>query len=397
MKMSRIGPDFRARRLHRALRANSLAPEPVQSYIRDNDIAIQSNFITNTAALTASPPVNLPLSVSGLALASKPNSPRFINLYGDVPAAQTPSDTSEVTAGLMAGAAGVSPKYFYNPLGSKLFEAITGLDEYYPTRTEAGIFQAAHGEMIAAIRAAGIEQPCLIDLGAGNCAKALSLIPHLKPRQYVPVDISVEFLRESAAQVQNSFPSLDIVGLGMDFSSTLALPAEVQPHDRVFFYPGSSLGNFHPDQALDFLRRIADSAHDHAGGLLLGIDLVKEPAILEAAYDDALGVTAAFNKNLLLNVNELLAADFDVRQWDHVAVFNQKASRIEMHLQAACDLSVGWPGHERHFAKGERVLTECSYKYTVPGMTALLQEAGFKRVQHWSDPQSWFAVFWASA
>jgi dimethylhistidine N-methyltransferase len=345
-------------------------------------------------------PVNLPTrssSASGLALSGRPNSPRFINLYGDAPAAQTPGDASEVTAGLMARTATVSPKYFYNPLGSRLFEAITGLTEYYPTRTEAGIFQAAHAEMAAAIRAAGIESPCLIDLGAGNCAKALALIPHLKPRQYVPVDISVEFLREAAAQVQNSFPALDIVGLGMDFSSSLALPPAVQPRDRVFFYPGSSLGNFHPGQALDFLRRIAESAQDHAGGLLLGIDLVKEPAVLEAAYDDALGVTGAFNKNLLLNVNELLAADFDVRQWEHVAVFNPSASRIEMHLQARCDLSVGWPGHERQFAKGERILTECSYKYTVPGMTALLQEAGFKRVQHWSDPQKWFAVFWASA
>lgn len=326
-----------------------------------------------------------------------PNSPRFINLYGDMPAAQTPGDTSEVTAGLMAEAAMVSPKYFYNPLGSKLFEAITGLDEYYPTRTEAGIFKASQHEMAAALAESGVDRPCLIDLGAGNCAKALALIPHLRPRQYVPVDISVDFLREAAVQVQNSFPALDIIGLGMDFSNSLDLPAAVQPHDRVFFYPGSSLGNFHPDQALQFLSRIADSARDRAGGLLLGIDLVKDTAVLEAAYDDALGVTAAFNKNLLLNVNELLAADFDLRQWQHVAVFNQGASRIEMHLQATCNLSVGWPGHERHFAKGERILTECSYKYTVPGMTALLQEAGFRQVRHWSDPQNWFAVFWASA
>ncbi len=352
-------------------------------------------------AATANPFVNPPSrtrEAAPAATAAIPSirAPRFINLYGDAPVAQTPSDSSEVTAGLMAESAVVSPKYFYNPLGSKLFEAITGLDEYYPTRTEAGIFQASQKEMVAAIAASGIASPCLIDLGAGNCAKSLAFMPHLKPQQYVPVDISVDFLRDAAVQVQKSFPSLDVVGLGMDFSSSLALPAAVQPNDRVFFYPGSSLGNFHPDQALAFLARIASSAREGAGGLLLGIDLVKDTAVLEAAYDDAVGVTAAFNKNLLRNLNDLLAADFDLTQWQHVALFNRQASRIEMHLEALHDLSVGWPGHERRFAKGERILTECSYKYTVPGMTGLLQEAGFKEVRHWSDPQSWFAVFWAS-
>ena len=325
------------------------------------------------------------------------HSPRFINSYGDMLAAQTPDDAAEVTRGLTAHPAVVSPKYFYNPLGSKLFEAITGLDEYYPTRTEAGIFQASYPAITAAIWNSGVREPCLIDLGAGNCAKGLALMAHLLPTQYVPVDISVGFLREAAAQVQKSHPALDIVGLGMDFSASLQLPDEVQAHDRVFFYPGSSLGNFHPDQALAFLRRIADASRTRSGGLLLGIDLVKDTGVLEAAYDDALGVTAAFNKNLLLNLNELLAADFDVRQWQHRALFNREASRIEMHLEARCELTVSWPGHERVFKAGERMLTECSYKYTLPGMTALLRQAGFRQVEHWSDPQRWFAVLWASS
>ena len=341
--------------------------------------------------------MQVPVSAAALSQVPDVKSPQFINSYGDMLAAQTPDDAAEVTAGLKAQPAVISPKYFYNPLGSKLFEAITGLDEYYPTRTEAGIFQASYAAITAAIARSGVREPCLIDLGAGNCAKGLALIPHLLPTQYVPVDISVEFLREAAAQVQKNHPTLDIIGLGLDFSASLDLPDEVQAQDRVFFYPGSSLGNFHPDQALAFLRRIADASRASGGGLLLGIDLVKDARVLEAAYDDALGVTAAFNKNMLLHINELLAADFDVRQWRHRALFNSEASRIEMHLEARCELTVGWPGHERRFAAGECMLTECSYKYTLPGMTALLQQAGFRQVEHWSDPQSWFGVFWASA
>ncbi len=320
--------------------------------------------------------------------------PQFIN------AAQSASTTSgiqqELTANLLKPAASLSPKFFYDALGSKLFEAITLLDEYYPTRTEAAIFEASRADMAQALVDAGIRSPCLIDLGAGNCAKAASLMPALQPRQYVPVDISVEFMRDAAAQVQNSFPALDIVGVGMDFSSGLQLPAEVQPHDRVFFYPGSSLGNFHPDEARGFLQHIADPAEGHARGLLLGIDLVKDSATLEAAYADALGVTAAFNKNLLLNVNRLLGSDFSVSQWQHVAFFDRALSRIEMHLEARMDLQVSWPGQQRRFRAGERIHTECSYKYTLDGMQALLHQAGFSQVRHWTDPKQWFAVFWAT-
>ncbi len=340
--------------------------------------------------------MTLPLNIPGLSLAPPSSSPRFINLFSKSPAGPTPGTAQALSEGLAAAAASVSPKFFYNALGSRLFEAITELDEYYPTRTEAGIFAASHAQIAATLAANGINNPCLIDLGAGNCAKAKALIPHLQPRQYVPVDISVDFLKGAAEQVQNSFPALDIVGLGMDFSAGLALPDAVQPHDRVFFYPGSSLGNFHPEQALQFLQHMADPAQGKARGLLLGIDLVKDTALLEAAYDDALGVTAAFNKNLLLNVNDLLQADFDVRQWRHVALFNAAQSRIEMHLEASCDLRVRWPGHERRFRAGERIHTENSYKYTLESMTALLRQAGFRHTRHWTDPNHWFAVFWAA-
>lgn len=338
--------------------------------------------------------MNLPLKLPGLALA--PNSPQFINRYSDTPGGVSRSAAQELADGLNAVAASVSPKYFYDALGSKLFEAITQLDEYYPTRTEAGIFASAHAQMADALAGAGIRQPCLIDLGAGNCAKAGSLIPHLQPRQYVPVDISVDFLRDAAEQMQGSFPALDIVGVGMDFSAGLMLPPEVQASDRVFFYPGSSLGNFSPDQALAFLQRIADPAQGAARGLLLGIDLVKDKATLEAAYDDAPGVTAAFNKNLLRHVNRLLGSDFDPREWRHLALFNAAESRIEMHLQAQKNLTVRWPGGERAFRGGERIHTESSCKYTVASMSALLRRAGFTQINYWTDPKGWFAVFWAS-
>lgn len=325
-----------------------------------------------------------------------PASPQFINRYSASSGGPAPSAAQELVNGLLAPTASVSPKYLYNPLGSKLFEAITALDEYYPTRTEAGIFEAAHGQIAAALAEAGLTAACLIDLGAGNCAKAGRLIPHLQPRQYVPVDISVDFLREAAEQLQSSFPALDIVGVGMDFSGTLLLPPEVQQRERVFFYPGSSLGNFSPDQALAFLQRIADPTQGAARGLLLGIDLVKDKATLEAAYDDALGVTAAFNKNLLRHVNTLLGADFDPQQWRHVALFNEAQSRIEMHLEARCGLTVHWPDGERRFGMGERIHTESSYKYTLDSMSALLREAGFSQIRPWTDVKDWFAVFWAS-
>lgn len=324
-----------------------------------------------------------------------PLSPRFIDLSAANQDAAGRVQT-ELTASLLAPAASIAPKYFYNLLGSKLFEAITLLDEYYPTRTEAAIFTEHNAHIAKAVMDSGVQSPCLIDLGAGNCAKAAAFIPYLNPAQYVPVDISVDFLRDAASQVQASFPSLTIVGVGMDFSSSLNLPGAVQNQQRVFFYPGSSLGNFSPPDALRFLQQIAASEQGNASGLLLGIDLVKNESVLQSAYDDAPGVTAAFNKNVLLNVNVQLGSDFDLRQWRHAALFNVLESRIEMHLEAIADTTVRWPGHERVFKSGERIHTENSYKYTLDGMTALLRQAGFSQVQHWTDAQSWFGVFWAS-
>lgn len=303
-----------------------------------------------------------------------------------------PATVAEIGAGLSAPQASCSPKFFYDRLGSHLFEAICELPEYYPTRTEAGIF-ARHGADMA--RSLGADAT-LIDLGAGNCAKAASLFPLLKPRRYVPVDISGEFLQRAANQLRQRFPDIEIAPLVTDLSQPLLLPPTVPPARRQFFYPGSSIGNFTPHEAVRFLRQLRENLGSD-GGLLIGVDLVKDPAVLDAAYDDAIGVTAAFNLNLLRHLNYLAGADFDPAQWRHVAFFNDAESRIEMHLEARCALNVRWAGGERAFAQGERIHTENSYKYTIAGFRQLLSEAGFRSTGVWTDEAQWFAVLHAAA
>ncbi len=293
----------------------------------------------------------------------------------------------ELIVGLQSPQAFTSPKYLYDALGSKLFEAICEVPEYYPTRTEAAIF-ITHAEQIAASVGQG---HTMIDLGAGNCAKAARLFSVLQPLQYVPVDISVEFLREAVGQLQQRFPAMDITALGLDFSTELVLPTEVNAAQRLFFYPGSSIGNFTPAQATAFLARVAQACGPQ-GDLLISVDLVKEKHLLDAAYDDALGVTSAFNLNVLHHLNHLLGADFQIPQWRHVGFFNTQESRIEMHLEARDALTVTWRGGQRQFIAGERIHTENSYKYTQQNFVAVLEAAGFEARNIWTDPQGWFMV-----
>jgi len=313
--------------------------------------------------------------------------PRFIERH----VADAAAERRAIEAGLLQRPAHASPKYFYDRLGSHLFEAITELPEYYPTRTEAAIF-ATHGAAMARRIGAGAT---LIDLGAGNCAKAARLFPLLEPRRYVAVDISADFLRDALKRVQREHPMLEVVGLGQAFSAALDLDDELVADRGVFFYPGSSIGNFTPDEALAFLARVRAQAR--AGGLLIGVDLVKPSAVLQAAYDDALGVTAAFNLNLLRQLNRLIASDFAPADWKHIGLYDEAASRIEMLLEARRDVEVRWPGAQRRFRAGERIHTENSYKYTVDGFAQLLRQAGFGAPRHWTDDQGWFAVFWAPA
>ena len=316
-----------------------------------------------------------------------PRTPRFMQRH----AGDAAAERAEIVRGLQQRPAQASPKYFYDKLGSHLFEAITELPEYYPTRTEAAIF-AAHGAAMAQHIGVGAT---LVDLGAGSCVKATRLFPLLEPARYVAVDISVDYLHDALRRVQREYPALDVVGLGLDFSNTLDLPSTLVDGRTVFFYPGSSIGNFTPDDALAFLQRVRAQASD--GGLLIGVDLVKPADVLQVAYDDALGVTAAFNLNILRQINRLIGSDFKPAQWQHVGLYNAERSRIEMHLQAREDVQVRWPDGSRLFTAGERLHTENSCKYTVDGFAQLLQQAGFGAPLHWTDEQGWFAVFWAPA
>jgi len=311
--------------------------------------------------------------------------------YAQMPAGAARRADEELREGLAAPRPRISPKFLYDVLGSSLFTAITRLPEYYPTRCELEIFDA-HGQDIA--RRAGPVQ-AMIDLGAGDCSKAERLLRTLHPARYVPVDISADYLRDAVVRLQTLYPALEILALGLDFSESLALPASVPARHRLFVYPGSSIGNLDPAQALAMLERIRAACPD--GGLLIGIDRVKPRDVLERAYDDPLGVTAAFNLNVLRHANAIAGTDFRVEQWRHVARYDDTLERVEMHLEARCDLEVSWPGGGRRFARGDRIHTENSHKYRPERFAALLERAGFSRQQAWTDARGWYSVFHARA
>ena len=323
---------------------------------------------------------------------SRPPSPQFLQL---APPPGLPSAAQELLAGLQSTPAQVSPKFLYDRLGSALFTAITDLDEYYPTRTEAAIFEAQGPVIGALLRRWLPEPPTLVDLGAGDGAKAARLFGPLRTARYVALDISVDYLRQALQALQRQHPAVRMTGVGLDFSISLALPAGLIEGPALVFYPGSSIGNFAPDAALRLLREA--HALSQGGALLIGADLCKPAPVLQAAYDDALGVTAAFNLNLLRHLNRLIGSDFEPRQWQHVARYDAAAWRIEMHLQARQEQQVRWPGGGRRFAAGERIHTENSYKWEPRHFEALLRDAGWREVQRWSDSGEAFGVFLARA
>ena len=302
------------------------------------------------------------------------------------------TDRQEIIAALSAPMPSISPKYFYDQRGSELFEAITRVPEYYLTRTESEIL-ATHAEAITA------ELPpraTIIEPGAGNCEKAGKLCRWLRPQCFVAVDISAEFIAGAARRLQYCFPEVTVHSLVADIDEDVRLPPYVPTEKRVVFYPGSSIGNFDPADALALLRRMRSMLNED-GALLCGVDLVKDVAVLEAAYNDAAGVTAEFNLNALAHLNRLVGSDFATGDWRHLAFFNARNSRIEMHLEARRSCIVRWPGGERHFSHGERIHTENSYKYAADGFASLLDAAGFHRTSCWTDPARWFAVFLARA
>jgi len=295
----------------------------------------------------------------------------------------------EIEMGLLAPSAWISPKFLYDPLGSHLFTAITLLPEYYPTNTEKNIFTQYQDQITDAVGIGGN----LIDLGAGNCQKAESLFNTLKPSSYLAIDFSVEYLQDALEKLQGKYPHIHMQCIGMDFSKQLMIPDSIAKTKRTFFYPGSSLGNFLQSEAIELLKQIKSQAKD--GGLLIGIDLMKEDSVLMAAYDDPLKVTAAFNLNILRSINSHLGSNFKVEQFRHTVKVNHADNRVELYLETLEDLTVEWPGNSRVFKKGELIHTENSHKYTIRSIKELLKNAGFEKTQIWTDPKDYFAVIYA--
>lgn len=293
--------------------------------------------------------------------------------------------------GLRASPKRVASKYFYDDAGSALFDMICALPEYYPTRTEMRLLRERAGE-IAQLMGPDIE---LLEYGAGSLQKVEILLSALtRPRAYLPIDISGDYLRAMAAKLVKTRPGLMVRPIVADFTKSFHLE-HTGASRRVGFFPGSTIGNLDCREALVFLRRAASMLK--GGGLLIGVDLVKDPALLHAAYNDSAGVTEAFNKNILARANRELDADFDLDSFAHYAFYNPAPQRIEMHLMSLRRQRVRLDDETISFAEGETIHTENSHKYTVEGFRDLAHEAGFNPRAAWTDPDRLFSLHWLEA
>jgi len=294
---------------------------------------------------------------------------------------------SEIIEGLSQAQKRIDPKYFYDTRGSALFERITGLPEYYPTRTERGILASNAGEM-----AESCGKNCvLIEPGSGSSEKVRLLLDAVKPSAYVPMDISADFLAQSAIQLAEEYPWLKVHAVCADFANLEKMPEALPDGRSVVFYPGSTLGNMRPGEAVAFLQRLGGWL-DRDGGILIGIDLHKSTRTLEAAYNDGQGITAQFNLNILNHVNSLTDADFDTASFSHRAFYNESRQRIEMHLVSKQDQVVKLGDTRIGFKRGETIHTENSYKYTPERFREVTQDAGFEIRSSWYDKQDLFGV-----
>ena len=280
-------------------------------------------------------------------------------------------------------------KFFYDARGSALFEGICEVPEYYLTRTEIGILEDYAGEIARHIGA-----HCrLIELGSGSSRKVRILLEALEtPAAYVPVDISRDYLREAAARLAADFPDLSVVAVCADYTRPFALPPlPGPPGKRVGFFPGSTIGNFEPEAVVRFLAHCAELLGP-AAEMLIGVDQKKDPAILDAAYNDRAGLNAAFNLNLLARINRELGGDLDVAGFEHLAFYNEEAGRMELYLKSLRDQTATIAGRHFRFAEGERIHTENSYKYAIPEFHTLAARAGFRAVHTWTDKNELFSV-----
>jgi len=293
----------------------------------------------------------------------------------------------EVIDGLSEPPRSIPPKYFYDTRGSELFDAICEQPEYYPTRTEISLLQYYAREI-----AERIGPDCvLVELGSGASEKVRLLFDALKPRGYMGVDISKEFLLEATQKLAHDYPWLEVHAVCADFSQVLEIPEHYHQQQLVAFYPGSSIGNFDPDDAVTFMEQIAQMV-GHNGKLLIGVDLKKDDAILNAAYNDAAGITAEFNLNLLHRMQEELGAEFEAGAFAHQAFYNESQGRIEMHLVSTTNTQLTIDGKTFIFHLGDSIHTENSYKYSLDEFRQLAQRAGFDIEQVWTDRKDLFSV-----
>ena len=303
----------------------------------------------------------------------------------------------DVKTGLSREPKSIAPKYFYNQRGSELFDEICQTPEYYPTRTEIKILQT-HARAIADL----IGPDCiLVELGSGASEKVRLLFDALEPASYIGVDISREFLLSSTRRLAKDYPWLEVHAVCADFSHKLKLPGRCSSQQLidqklVAFYPGSSIGNFQPEEALKFLAQIA-RAVGKGGKLLIGVDVKKERHIMDAAYNDAEGYTAEFNLNLLKRMQQELGANIDIDAFSHRAFYNSEAGRVEMHLLSKIKQCIDIDGSQFNFESGESIHTESSYKYEIQEFTNLVHKAGFSSEKVWTDENRLFSVHLLSA
>lgn len=307
-------------------------------------------------------------------------------------APETAQMRTEVLAGLQQEPKRFPSHYLYDDRGARLFEQICEVEEYYVTRTEKAVMRQHAADISRHIGARAV----LIEPGSGAGEKAQALLAELdEPAAYVPIDVAGEQLAEVAADIDRSYPEVDVVPVCADFTAKHELPLDqVDGERRVVYFPGSTIGNFEPAEARELLRRMAELAGPD-GGVLIGVDLKKDPAILEPAYDDAAGVSAAFGQNILVRLNRELGADFDLEQFEYRARYDEARGRIEMALVSQSDQDVTIGETTIRFEAGERAVTEYSYKYTLAEFAQLAAEAGLTVVKAWTDPKQLFSVQYA--
>jgi len=301
-------------------------------------------------------------------------------------AAAANSFADALMTGLASTPKQISAKYFYDEVGSQIFDQICELPEYYQTRTETALLRR-HAPEIAALMGADAE---IVEFGAGSLRKVRILLDAAKPASYVPLDISGDYLAQVTRELAADYPSLQLKPVVADFTLPMEIPGATR---RAGFFPGSTIGNFRPEAATALLRRMRGALN--GGGLLIGVDLVKDPARLHAAYNDAAGVTAAFNKNILLRANRELSTDFDADAFIHYAPYNVQMQRIEMYLVSLKRQTVTFPcGTQFEFAQGEPLYTEDSHKYTIESFREMAARAGFSPRAVWTDEERLFAIHW---